>query len=190
MKHVLICRLAVLCVGVGLCAGCASVTNVFVRTDPDFDAVPEASLREAARTIEAAVVQGERTPPLENRERVVVDTPRIRQAVKTRATRNALTADLLATEHAYEQRTGLIAILRSRAYKDATTRQERDRNALVVMSENNDRWAIYEGLLEANDWPAKALPAVQAIFFEERVELLPAGTHYEGPGGDVVAKTP
>ena len=129
-------------------------------------------------------------PPLENRERVVVDTPRIRQAVKTRATRNALTADLLATEHAYEQRTGLIAILRSRAYKDATTRQERDRNALVVMSENNDRWAIYEGLLEANDWPAKALPAVQAIFFEERVELLPAGTHYEGPGGDVVAKTP
>ena len=106
----------------------------------------------------------------------------------TRAARAALVDQLLSTGFAAEQPNGTITLLRSGEYKKATSARERDKNALVVMSENQNRWTIYEGIVKASNLRAKSLPAVQDAFYKARVELLQAGQKYEDPSGAVVEK--
>ena len=166
----------------GLLAGCAA-TNAFVHMKPDYSDLPEADLRALAGAIEAAVAAGEESFTLEAPASIVVDVPAIQQAIRTRAIRSPLVSDFLDSGFASEQSNGLMAVLRSSAYKKATTGQQRDREALIVMSENNNRWAIYEGLLEANNWPPRSLSAIQAIFFEARVPLLKPGQAHESLPG-------
>ena len=61
---------------------------------------------------------------------------------------------------------------------------------MLVMGENTSRWALYEGILKASDLPAKSLGALEVIFAEARIELLPPGQKYENEAGEVVVKTP
>ena len=157
----------------------ACVSMPFVRMAPDYTTVPENPLRSAAAEIEAAVARGDREPSLSQHEGVVLNTPEVVQAIRSRAARVELVHELLKTGFVYEETGGLIAIRRSSDYKRATDSRQRDRNALVVQSENESRWALYEGILDASNWPPKSLSAVQHIFAEERIAHLPEGATFE-----------
>lgn len=174
--------MALVCVGV--LAGCASVPSVpFVRAEPKLDTVPEADLRAVAEQIEAAVRAGDSTAKIENRGAIVADFPELQQAVKSRAIRFPLIDGFLNSGHAYENASGLVAVQRSAQYKKEGTAQDRDRDALLVMSENNNRWTIYEGIVERSNLQQRSLSAVQEIFRQVRVAGMGSGQRYEAEGG-------
>ncbi len=159
-------------------AGC-STTNAFISMKPDYSALPADDLKTLAASIEAIVAEGKEEFTLEAVGGIIVDTPEIHQAVRTRAIRHPLVSEFLDGGFGIEESNGLIAVQRSGAYKKATTSLQRDREALVVMSENKNRWTIYEGLLKANNWPPASLSAIQETFFQARVPLLKTGQQHE-----------
>lgn len=179
---------ALLTIALFAVSGCASIGAPFVRLRPDYSVVPEDELRAAAQAVERAVAQGEREPQLDMWPGVVLDAPEVIQALRARAARVHLIQELLDAGHAYEQKSGTIATLRTREYRRGTNRRQRDQHALLVMSENQNRWALYEGIVKASKWPPKALGAVQHSFFEARRELMAPGQRYEDAGGNVVAR--
>jgi hypothetical protein len=159
-------------------AGC-STTNAFISMKPDYSALPAEDLKTVAAAIEAIVAEGQEEFTLDSAGGIVVDTPEIKQAVRTRAIRHTLVSEFLDSGFGIEEDNGLIAVQRSSAYKKATTSAQRDREALVVMSENNNRWTIYEGLLKANNWPPASLSAIQETFFQARVPLMKSGQQHQ-----------
>lgn len=169
-------------------AGCVSIASPFVHIKPDLTTVPADGLRAVAREIETAVQKGERDAQIEKHGGIAVNYDVIRQAIRTRAARASLINDLLNTGHAREDRNGLVSILRSKAYKKSTTAKQRDRNALLVMSENADRWTLYEGIREANKLRGKSLSAIQDIFHDARVACMSAGQKYEDAAGGTAVK--
>jgi len=170
-------RLIALAAFAVLITGCVSVP--FVRMAPDYTTVPESALRAAAAEVEAAVARGDRDAALSQHEGVNLSSPEVVQAIRSRAARIELVHAMLEAGFAYEEAGGLIAIKRGSDYKKATDSRERDRNALVVQSENESRWALYEGIIEASNWPPKSLAAVQHIFAQERIPHLPPGASFE-----------
>ena len=178
MKHVLALVLVA-----GL-SGC----HTFVKMKPDYAELPVDTLREIAVQIEQAVKDGEREPQIEDRGGVVLSTDTIKQAIRTRAARAHLVEAFLQTGHAWERRNGMLEIIRSREYKKFGTSRDRDRNAMVIMGEGADRWALYEGIIDAGNFPGKSLGAVQRIFFEARLEVLSDGVKYEDESGNVAYK--
>lgn len=164
-------------------AGC-STTNAFISMKPDYSALPADDLKAVAASIETIVAEGQEEFTLESIGGLVVDTPEIHQAVRTRAIRQPLVSEFLDGGFGIEEDNGLIAVQRSGAYKKATTSQQRDREALVVMSENKNRWTIYEGLLKANNWPPASLSAIQETFFQVRVPLLKSGQQHESEASE------
>jgi hypothetical protein len=163
---------------VALLAGC-NTTNAFISMKPDYSALPADDVKQVAAAIEAIVAEGNEEFALESPGGLIVDTPDIRQAVRTRAIRYALVSEFLDGGFGIEESNGLLAVQRSSAYKKATTSSQRDREALVVMSENANRWTIYEGLLKANNWPPASLSAIQETFFHARVPLMKTGQQHE-----------
>lgn len=154
----------------------------------DYGNLPVEQLREVANEIEAAVSAGNREPAIANRDSVIVDSEEVVQAIRTRAARAELVGEFRATGHAVEQQNGMLHILRSQAYKKSGTRRTRDRDAVLVMGENDNRWSIYEGILEASDFPPKSLGAIQTIFAQARIEHLGPAEKYENEMGERVAK--
>lgn len=170
-----------------LFVSCGTI-GTFVRLAPDYSALPEEDIINTARVIEEAVWNGRTELDVSKVGNVNLDTPQIKQAIRTRALRSQLIKDLLNSGFVYEQNGGLIAILRSSEYKKKTTRHQRDRNALIVMSENNDRWALYEGILKANNYPSKSLSAIKDAFYKARIEKLEPGQRYQSVDGNIVSK--
>lgn len=169
-------------------AGCGATLNPFTRLSPDYTTVPEAALQDLTREIERNVRDGNRQAVIENTGGLVLDTPEIRQAIRTRAARAELLDQFLSTGHACEEASGLVKVLRSKEYKRFGSSRDRDRYALLVMSENNDRWVIYEGIVKASKLSPRSLSAVQHAFYEARIELMPAGRKYEDGSGNIVVK--
>ena len=181
-------NLFLVCAAAGLVAGCVSVVNPFTHLTPDYSSVPESALRAVAVEIETAVAAGNRDVQIQDREGVVVSTPEVQQAIRTRAVRVALVKAFLDSGHACEQRSGMLNTLRSKEYKKSTSKRDRDRNALLVMGENNDRWALYEGIVAASKFPPRARGAVQDAFYRARLEQLGEGQKYEAEDGQIVSK--
>lgn len=171
-----------------LLVGCASIGNPFLKIAPDYSTVPEEELRAFAKEVEQFVILGEREPAFDKYPTINTDQEELRQAIRTRAARAHLVKELLDSGFAYEQKSGTIAIIRSREYKRATDRRQRDQNALLVMSENANRWTLYEALVESSHWPPAALGAVQDAFFEARCDLLTPGQKYQTPDGALTSK--
>ncbi len=172
MKSIITCVMLWVCI-----AGC-STTGSLVRLAPDYSDLPADELRALATQIEVIVSKGESEFVLDIPAGLRMDTPEMNQAIRTRSIRHSLLFELLDSGFATEGRNGLIAIKRSSAYKKATTSRQRDREAMLVMSENRNRWALYEGLLEANGWAPGNLSAVQETFFQARVPLMGVGQQY------------
>lgn len=172
------------CVAVLVASGC----HTFMKVRPDYSDVPVEAVREVALEVERAVAEGEREHAIADREGVVVNTDTIKQAIRTRAARSHLVAAFRETGHVWERKNGLIDIIRSKEYKKFGTSRDRDRNALLVLGENGDRWAIYEGIVDASRFSPKSLPAIQRIFYEARLQVLADGSKYEDESGNLVYK--
>ncbi|HNR30564.1 MAG TPA: hypothetical protein PKI11_06720 [Candidatus Hydrogenedentes bacterium] len=168
-------------------AGCRSAANPFVHMRPDYQELPVEAMRALALDIETAVQEGLRDAEFADRDGLVLNEE-VRLAIRTRAARSALVNVFRDSGFAFENRKGLIEIIRSKEYKRSGTSRDRDRNAILVMGENENRWAIYEGILKGSSFPARALSAIQEIFQEARVQVMPAGQLYEDASGNRVRK--
>ena len=175
-----------------LCAvlmGCQTVTDSIPFTGagrPDFSTLPEAEMRQAAAAIERIVENGERNAELPAVPGINLDHEAIHHAISTRTARVQLVREMRMAGHAWERRDGLLHRRTSREYNRATTRRERDRHGLVVYSENQNRWELYEGIVKANNLRPKALGAVRAVFAEARAEAMGPGQLYEDVSGEPV----
>jgi len=169
------------------CAGCKSVVNPFGQMRPDYRELPVDAMRALALEIETAVQAGDRDAQIADREGLVLNET-VRAAIRTRAARSALVTVLLDSGYAFESGGGLVEIIRSKEYKQNTTGRDRDRNAILVMGENEDRWTIFEGIMDASSLPPRTRGAVQEIFHDARVQTMPAGQLYEDASGARQAK--
>src|SRR5690606_5719409 len=127
-----------------------------------------------------------REPQIPNGEQIRVDDPRVVQAIRSRAARFELVDEFRSMGFSWERRNGRLWILKSRDYSDSTTSQDRNRYAFLVYSENDDRWRLYESLIESNNLPSNSLGAIQEIFFEARLEFMNQGQLYENSQGEPV----
>lgn len=169
-------------------AGCATITSPFIHLKPDYADLPVDALREVAREIEKAVQEGNRAPEIADRGGIVVNDELIMQAVRTRAARAELLNKFLDSGYGRELRNGLVEIGGGKGYKKSTTGKERNRNALLVMSENQDRWTIYEGFVKTSNLRRKSQSAIQEVFHEVRLEYMSSGQKYEDAAGDTAIK--
>jgi hypothetical protein len=167
--------------------GCQTFMPAFTSMRPDYDELPAETLRETAIEIETAI-QAAKVPELTNKPNLILDAPAIQQAIATRVSRIELVNELLDKGFAWERQNGHLYIIRNREYKQATTRRERDRNALIVTGEWDDRWMLYEQLRKVNNFPPKTLTAIQRIFHEARAEAMKTGQLFENEEGDPVPK--
>lgn len=162
--------------------------HTFMRVAPDYTDLPVDDVKAVAAEIEQAIHNKERQPDIKNHGQVVVETPEIKQAIRTRAARAHLVEAFLQTGHLIEANNGLVSILRTKEYKHFGTSRDRDRNAQLVLGENGDRWALYEGILKASNFSPKSLPAIQRIFYEAHLAVLPDGVKFEDESGNVAYK--
>ncbi len=165
--------------------GCQTITSPIGMRRPDYTALPEETMRDIAYEIEQIVAEGRRDFTIQDRESIVVNTEEVLHAIRTRAARSELIDEFRDTGHAWERRDGHLWIIRSREYRDAGTRRDRDRNALMISGESENRWTIYEGIRKASNLRPAALPAIQEIFFEVRLEFMSPGQKYETEAGEV-----
>ncbi|MBI5093248.1 MAG: hypothetical protein HZB26_12515 [Candidatus Hydrogenedentes bacterium] len=171
-----------------LSAGCASIGSPFSKIKPDYSALPADAMKAVAKEIETAIAKGEREPKIADQGGVVVNNESVMQAIRTRAARLELIDGMLNSGFAYEDNHGLITIQRNAAYKKTGTSQDRDRNAVAIISENQSRWTLYEGIVDASHFSPRALGAIQQIFHEARVDVLKDGQKYQDATGAIVAK--
>jgi len=167
-----------------LAMGC----HTFMQVAPDYADLPVDDLKQLANEIEQAVHDKNREPAIANRGAVTVDTDSIKQAIRSRAARAHLVEGFLATGHLMEANNGLVSVIRDREYKKFGTSRDRDRNAQLVIEENNNRWMLYEGILDASNFSPKSLPAVQRIFFDARMAFRADGTKFEDENGNITIK--
>jgi len=171
--------------------GCGTLTSPGPALENAPKSLPLEPLRALATEIERAVAAGDRQVEIADREGLIINTPQMKQAIRTRATRIEVLNQFLDTGHAWERRDGLIWIIRSNIYKKSGTRRDLDRQALVVWSENRDRWTLYQDLVKINRLPLGSVSTVQRVFAEARIEFLNTGQKYEqkyeAESGEVVA---
>jgi hypothetical protein len=166
-----------------------STTQSFIRMAPDYSTLPVDALTQAAREIEGIVKEGNADFNIADREGLIVDTPTLHQAIRTRALRSPLVDELRDGGHSYESSNGLLYIRTNGAYQAATTKLQRNRNAMMVISENQDRWLLYEGIIEAGHFPQSALSAIEDAFFKARAELMTPGQLIKGADGKIAEKS-
>ncbi|MCP4643468.1 MAG: YdbL family protein [bacterium] len=165
----------------------ASGCHTFVRIKPDYAELPTESLRTVALEIEQAVRDGNRTPEIADRDGIVINSDIAIQALRTRAARSELVDQFRDSGFACERPNGLIDILNSKEYKNSRGRHAKDRDALLVYSENQDRWRLYESIRKDSNFPPRSLSAIQQIFYETRLQCMKNGQKYEDAAGEVVA---
>jgi len=158
------------------------------RVTPDYNALPVDTVRQAAIYLEEGVKSGDREPTLTPMNGFIIDTPEIRQALRSRAARSELIQDILTQGHAVEKANGKISIIRNSAYKKSTTSKQRDRDALFIIMENRDRVIIYQSLTDANTLNPAARSAMESLFQQARIEQMEPGQLYDDAEGHPTAK--
>ena len=176
------------CVLLCACSTIRSVTSSITPASRNYADLPVEELREVAREIERSVFEQVTEPRLTSSGTLRVDDPRIVQSIRTRSLRYSILDAFRSRGHSWERRNGRLWIIRSSAYRDSTTSQQRNRDAFLVYSENEDRWRLYEAIIDANDLRNDTLQAIEEVFFEARLEFMGQGQLYENSQGDPVAK--
>lgn len=172
-------RLVYLLAPLMLC-GC----HVFMHIKPDYRELPVESLNAVALEIEKAVQEGNREPGIQDRDGIVVSSDIVQQAIRTRAARVKLVNEVRDSGNAWERRNGHLYILRTREYNKEKTSDQKNRDALIVYNETQDRWAIYETIVRESKFPARSLSAVQEAFFKARLKCMPKGQKCEDESGE------
>ena len=149
---------------------------------------PEDSVKKLAANIEEAVRSENRDVKLPETDEVKASSPDLMQVLRTRAARYPAYKELMDAGYGYEERGGLVAIHTSKEYRKATKSNERARHALVVLQENNDRWAMYDAILKENRMGSGKQKQLRAIFTQVRNTGMPEGWLYQDENGKVVAK--
>ncbi|PCJ63990.1 MAG: hypothetical protein COA73_04680 [Candidatus Hydrogenedentota bacterium] len=170
-----------------LCS-CASVQSTVLRANPDYNELPVDSVSQAALNVEQGIKDGKRELPLESINGFILDTPEVKQALRSRAARSELIQDILTRGHAVEKRNGKISIIRSSAYKKSTSSKMRDRDALFIIMENRDRVIMYQSLTDANKLSPAARSALEVIFQRARVDQMEPGQLYDDAEGNPASK--
>jgi len=165
-------RIRLLVLPLVIVAGCHTVANPFVHQKPQYSGIPMDALKAVALQVEQAVEKGERNVVIADQGGIVVSGEVVRQAIRTRIIRSALVKEMRASEFVCEKENGMLYILRSTKYKRATSSRDRDRDAGIVMSENNDRWTLYEGIAKSSGLPSRSLSAIQQAFYQARVQCM------------------
>lgn len=182
MKKLLVASLLL-----ALAAGCVSIPNPFLHGTPDYSKLPADSLKAVAMEIEQAVQEGNREPGIKDRDGIVVTSEPIVQAIRMRAARSQLLNEFLDSGFGREENNGLVKILGSKKYTKATSGRERNRNAMLVLNENNDRWTLYEGIVKQSKLKG-ALATLQDAFHQARVASMKPGQKYQDAEGNTAVK--
>jgi len=180
-------KLFVASLAVVLVAGCISISNPFLHGKPDYTKLPADSLNAVALEIEQAVQEGNREPAVKDRDGIVVSSEPIVQAVRMRAARVELLNEFLDSGFGREDKNGLVKIMGSKEYTKATSGRERNRNAMLVLNENNDRWTIYEGIVKVSKIRG-ATATIQDAFHQARVAVMKPGQKYQDAEGNTAVK--
>lgn len=182
MKKLVVTMLAAV-----LVAGCISIPNPFLHGKADYSKLNADSLKAVAMEVEQAVQEGNREPGVKDRDGIVVSSEPIVQAIRMRAARSELLNEFLDSGFAREDNNGLVKVLGSKEYTKATSGRERNRNAMLVLNENNDRWTIYEGIVKQSKLRG-ATPTVQDAFHQARVAVMKPGQKYQDAAGNTAVK--
>jgi hypothetical protein len=150
---------------------------------------PEESMKKLVTSIEDAVRQGDREAKIPECDGLTAASTEFAQLLRTRAARYPAYQELMDAGYGYEEQDGLVAINATKDYRKATKSRERARHALVVLQENNDRWAMYDTLLKENKIGGGKLKQLRAIFGAVRVGGMPQGWLYQDADGKIVGKT-
>jgi hypothetical protein len=167
---------------------CTTVQSVVSSVAPDYNELSADSLLQAAVVMEQGVLDGVREPELPDIPGINIDTPEIKQGLRSRAARVHLIQEFLHTGHGLEQKNGKVAIIRTDAYKKSKSSKQKDRDALFIISENRDRDSLYTSIEDANQLSPAGRAAVVAMFVKARVQLMSAGQKYQDESGNTVTK--
>jgi len=171
-------------------AGCSSFDNPLWRSKADYTEVPAEVLHDLALEIEQIVMNGDHGVQVKGRDGVELADPLIKQAIRSRTMRYKLLVPIYEEGYICEKPNGHLYLydILAKEYRKSRTRREKNRDALIVSNETNDRRRLYMAIIEANNYKARARTAVEEIFYKARISILPDGYKYENMDGELHIK--
>lgn len=147
-------------------AGCAAFSR-----QPE---VPEEAMRRAATAIERAVLEGADSEiAFEDQPEFKGAAREVERAVRSRQSRIGVVGEFKQKGYVGENARGLLKYVKnSECQKDSRLHT---RVANVILSDNGDRWRIYETLARENHLSGSGRKRIQTIFHEVRIELARPG---------------
>jgi len=134
----------------------------------------EEPIREVARAIEQTVMAGPDAPiAVESQPGFEANLPEVVQIIRRRQSRAPVVAEFKDKGYIGETARGLIKYV-----KNPDCRRDsrlHARVAYVILAENDDRWAMYEALADANGLSASGRKRVQSLFHQVRIDLAQPG---------------
>jgi len=168
-------RLAVVCM-IGLAASC---TLIDPRSGRSLDAH---TARRIAVLIEDAAAGRTGTDSLpESVDGVTIGLPDVITAIESRRARRDACARYKAMQCIGENRRGLTQYRKCEACREGKVR---DLVLNLIVSENDDRWAIYEAIKKSNRVPSSAREALQEAFGAEHEARTLSGELYQTQDGE------
>ena len=164
-----------------IAAGCAVLSK-----PPE---IPEEALKKAATAIERAVLADAGSAiTLKDEPEFKVRTTEIERAVRSRQSRIGIVAEFKQKGYVGEGVRGLLRYVKNPECD--TDARLHARVANVILSENADRWRIYEALARENHLSGSGRKHIQAIFHQVRIEVARPGDLLQlTPGAPWTKKT-
>jgi len=163
-----------------IAAGCALFSK-----QPE---IPEESVTRVADAIERAVLAGSDSPiSIEDQPGFKANVPAVVQAARRRQSRAAVVAEFKAKRCLGETARGRIKYVTCPECRADSTLHARV--AYLILSENEDRLAMYETLARENRLSASGRKRIQSLFHQVRIDLAEPGHLLQlTPGADWTKK--
>ena len=157
----------------------ASCTVLDSRSSPSLDEQTARRIAVFVEDVAAGRSAAESLP--ESVDGVIISQPDVTAAIESRRDRFDELARYKAMLCIGENRRGLAHYRKCEACKD---RQVRNLVSMLILSENADRWAIYEGIVKSNRLPSRALKTLQEAFRAEHESRASSGELYQTQSGE------